>query len=207
MRSKRSTVKEKSVAKEVSVELWLLVKAKLSEELIRELFKHNTRRGKIKSGTGRRLLNLIHPLHLYLFKPPGFHVSSAEQSVMFSLHTCYPGRGSKNPSFISFQTLLTSLNKERIHSMLMSISTSAPLLVHSMQMFSRQQAESCSFPLCIVAHWDFYSSTSAPFCFMLWQPYQKSLTFELFQNLNKGTTLPWLHNLFTAVNNFDHFGM
>lgn len=135
MRSKQSTVKEKSMAKEVSVEIQLLVEAKLSEELMRELFKHNMRRGKMKSG--RCLLNLIHPLHLYLLKPPGFHVSSAEQTVIFSLHTCYPGRGSRNPSFISFQTLLTSLNKERIHSMLTSVSTSAPLLVHSTQMLSR----------------------------------------------------------------------
>lgn len=27
-----------------------------------------------------------------------------------------------------------------------------------------------------------------------------SLLFELFQNLYKGTKLPWLHNLFTAAN-------
>lgn len=150
---------------------------------MRELFKHNIRRGKIKSGTGRHLLDLTHPPHFYLFKLPGIHESSAEQSCSsLSSYTCYPGRGSRNPSFISFQPLLTSLSKERIHSMLMSVSTSAPLRVHSMQMLSRQWAESCSFPLCTVAHWDFQSPTSASFCFVLWQ---KSLMFELPQNLNK----------------------
>lgn len=75
------------MAKEVSVEHWLLEKVKLLEEM-REIFKHNMRRGKIKSGIHRHyLLNLTHPLHFYLFKPPGFHVSSPEQSRSLCLCT------------------------------------------------------------------------------------------------------------------------
>lgn len=53
---------------------------------MRELFEHNMRKGKIKSGTGRHLLDLTHPLHFYLFKLPGIHESSAEQSCSLCLH-------------------------------------------------------------------------------------------------------------------------
>lgn len=103
---------------------------------MRELFKHNMRKGKIKSAQADTF-STLHILYTSTcLSCQVFMLALQSSHVLFVFAPCYPGRGSRNPSFISFQTLLTSLNKERIHSMPTSVSTSAPLPVHSMQMLS-----------------------------------------------------------------------
>lgn len=62
LRPKQNKVKKKGVAKEVSVEHLLLVKVKLLEERMREIFKHNMRKG--KNQIRQVATHLHHPLNL-----------------------------------------------------------------------------------------------------------------------------------------------